>query len=149
MRWAPGESLGRWSAAVIADFRQGQVARAQMRPALLPAPLLTESMEGNRLGSDSASAHRVLAWPSQVPSPAQQMAQAMLDNPTAYADHFDWRNWHEEIGRRHCRMIEDNRRQVAEFARWPAPGSEDTELGVLMEPEVGHGETEVYSRVQA
>ena len=32
---------------------------------------------------------------------------------------------------------------------WPAPGSEDTELGVLMELEVGHGETEVYSRVQA
>src|SRR5215475_13263810 len=53
MRWAPGESLGRWSASVIADFRQGQVVRAQMRPALLPAPLLTESMEGNRLGSDS------------------------------------------------------------------------------------------------
>jgi hypothetical protein len=25
---------------------------------------------------------------------------------------------------------------------WPAPGSEDTELGVLMELEVGHGETE-------
>src|SRR5262249_31199508 len=35
------------------------------------------------------------------------------------------------------------------FTKWPAPGSEDTELGVLMEPEVGHGETEVYSRVQA
>ena len=32
---------------------------------------------------------------------------------------------------------------------WPAPGSEDTELGVLMEPEVDHGETEVYARVQA
>ena len=32
---------------------------------------------------------------------------------------------------------------------WPAPGSEDTELGVLMELEVGHGETEVYTRVQA
>jgi len=29
----------------------------------------------------------------------------------------------------------------------PAPGSEDT--GVLMEPEVGHGATEVYTRVQA
>jgi hypothetical protein len=28
---------------------------------------------------------------------------------------------------------------------WPAPGSEDTELGVLMEPEVGHGEAEVYT----
>jgi hypothetical protein len=34
-------------------------------------------------------------------------------------------------------------------ANWPAPGSEDTELGVLMELEVGHGETEVYARVQA
>jgi hypothetical protein len=34
-------------------------------------------------------------------------------------------------------------------AGWPAPGSEDTELGVLMELEVGHGETEVYARVQA
>jgi hypothetical protein len=32
---------------------------------------------------------------------------------------------------------------------WPAPGSEDTELGVLMELEVGHGETEVYPGVQA
>jgi len=32
---------------------------------------------------------------------------------------------------------------------WPAPGSEDTELGALMELEVGHGETEVYPRVQA
>jgi hypothetical protein len=34
-------------------------------------------------------------------------------------------------------------------AEWPAPGSEDTELGVLMELEVCHGETEVYPRVQA
>jgi hypothetical protein len=32
---------------------------------------------------------------------------------------------------------------------WPAPGSEDTELGVLMELEVGHGETDVYAGVQA
>ena len=32
---------------------------------------------------------------------------------------------------------------------WPAPGSEDTELGVFMEPEVDHGTTEVYARVQA
>jgi hypothetical protein len=32
---------------------------------------------------------------------------------------------------------------------WPAPGSEDTELGVSMEPEVDHGETEVHTRVQA
>ena len=32
---------------------------------------------------------------------------------------------------------------------WAAPGSEDTELGVLMEPEVGHGEAKIYTRVQA
>jgi Bacterial transglutaminase-like N-terminal region len=31
-----------------------------------------------------------------------------------------------------------------QFEDWPAPGSEDTELGVLMELEVRHGETEVY-----
>ena len=32
---------------------------------------------------------------------------------------------------------------------WPAPGFEDTKLGVFMEPEVCHGTTEVYARVQA
>ena len=32
---------------------------------------------------------------------------------------------------------------------WPAPGSEDTELGVFMRPEVSHGETKVYAGVQA
>jgi hypothetical protein len=36
-----------------------------------------------------------------------------------------------------------------EDGRWPAPGSADTELGVLMEREVGHGETDVYAGVQA
>jgi hypothetical protein len=30
---------------------------------------------------------------------------------------------------------------------WPAPGSEDTKLGVLMELEVRHGEAEVHARV--
>jgi hypothetical protein len=35
------------------------------------------------------------------------------------------------------------------FEKWPAPGSEDTELGVSMEPEVDHGEAEVHTRVQA
>ena len=38
---------------------------------------------------------------------------------------------------------------IVEISDWPAPGSEDTELGVLMEPEVDHGEAEVYTRVQA
>ena len=35
------------------------------------------------------------------------------------------------------------------MAIWPAPGSEDTELGVFMGPEVRHGAAEVYERVQA
>jgi len=35
------------------------------------------------------------------------------------------------------------------LADWPAPGSEDTELGVFMELEVSHGKTTVYTRVQA
>jgi Protein of unknown function DUF262 len=34
-------------------------------------------------------------------------------------------------------------------SEWPAPGSEDTKLGVLVEPEVRHGEAEVHARVQA
>ena len=38
-------------------------------------------------------------------------------------------------------------RKIAAY--WPAPGSEDTELGVLMELEVGHGETEVHAGIQA
>jgi hypothetical protein len=32
---------------------------------------------------------------------------------------------------------------------WPAAGSKDTWLGVLMEPEVDHGATEVHAGVQA
>ena len=32
---------------------------------------------------------------------------------------------------------------------WPAPGSEDTELGVFMGPEVSHGERKAYAGVQA
>jgi hypothetical protein len=39
--------------------------------------------------------------------------------------------------------------KLKDFVEWPAPGSADTELGVLMEPEVCHGATEVYTGVQA
>ena len=41
-----------------------------------------------------------------------------------------------------------NRDEIVK-ALWPAPGSEDTELGALMELEVGHGEASVYAGVQA
>jgi hypothetical protein len=30
---------------------------------------------------------------------------------------------------------------------WPAPGSEDTKLGVFMGPEVSHGATKIYAGV--
>jgi hypothetical protein len=32
---------------------------------------------------------------------------------------------------------------------WPAPGSEDTELGVILEPEVVYGTQTLCTRVQA
>ena len=42
-----------------------------------------------------------------------------------------------------------NCRPVGFLCEWAAPGSEDTELGVFMGPEVSHGETKVYAGVQA
>jgi hypothetical protein len=45
--------------------------------------------------------------------------------------------------------LNDARREMERLGYWPAPGFEDTEFGVLMEPEVDHGEAEVYARVQA
>ena len=62
----------------------------------------------------------------------------------------------ERIFKADTRLVPCNNNRALEnedrfdgFNIWPAPGSEDTELGVLMESEVGHGETEVYARVQA
>ena len=37
----------------------------------------------------------------------------------------------------------------ARRSRWPAPGSEDTELGVILEPEVVYGTQTLCTRVQA
>jgi hypothetical protein len=55
-----------------------------------------------------------------------------------------------KIAKRLCKILEGKGVKVFyDESDWPAPGSEDTEFGVLMEPEVGHGEAEVYSRVQA
>jgi hypothetical protein len=50
-----------------------------------------------------------------------------------------------------CRLLEMEGAISSDRSQdcWPAPGSEDTELGVLMEPEVDHGTSEVYTRVQA
>ena len=42
-------------------------------------------------------------------------------------------------------MEKESEKLFEEIRSCPAPGSEDTELGVLMEPEVGHGEATVYT----
>jgi hypothetical protein len=56
----------------------------------------------------------------------------------------------QEISSRARLFVKEiNSRFSRNAAEWPAPGSEDTELGVLMKLEVGHAETEVYPRVQA
>ena len=53
------------------------------------------------------------------------------------------------VKRQHVNKIKMSAERRQRLEEWPAPGSADTELGVLMEPEVSHGETEVYTRVQA
>ena len=53
----------------------------------------------------------------------------------------------QETQRLHEEHVQILKRELGE--KWPAPGSEDTELGVFMGPEVRHGEAEVHARVQA
>jgi hypothetical protein len=48
----------------------------------------------------------------------------------------------------HSMVVPNKLLSPPDEADWPVPGFEDTELGVLMEPEVGHGTTEVYAGVQ-
>jgi hypothetical protein len=55
-----------------------------------------------------------------------------------YGEKFNWVARQDLVSYRRDKMRD-----------WPAPGSEDTELGVFMEPEVSHGKTKVYTRVQA
>jgi hypothetical protein len=76
----------------------------------------------------------------------QGLLEAMPDDfgPMIYvrAEKFDekWNAMKQEKGTAYYKWDIDP---------WPAAGSADTELGVLMEPEVCHGATEVYTRVQA
>ena len=42
-----------------------------------------------------------------------------------------------------------NHTEIAPFSLWPAPGSEDTELGVILEPEVVYGTQTLCTRIQA
>jgi hypothetical protein len=46
-------------------------------------------------------------------------------------------------------VIGRDHREDTTVVGWPAPGSEDTKLGVLMEREVRHGASEIYAGIQA
>jgi hypothetical protein len=55
----------------------------------------------------------------------------------------------DERGERRHKYFEEygdrvDRHRARESEHWAAAGSKDTELGVKMEPEVGHGATEIY-----
>jgi hypothetical protein len=66
------------------------------------------------------------------PSGAALLLKNALDLPMKFELSFD------DVTR-HCIVV-----WRRPYWIWPAPGSEDTELGVLMELEVRHGEAEVY-----
>ena len=65
-----------------------------------------------------------------------------------YLQHFPTNDAEPEKCLRRAALEEARENRKFEIELWPAPGSEDTELGVLMEPEVRHGAAEVYTRVQ-
>ena len=73
---------------------------------------------------------------------ARPRAAASLEGLSASEARF-------EKAQKAFRKLRDNETTSVEDKIWPAPGSEDTELGVLMELEVGHGEASVYAGVQA
>src|SRR6267378_4533998 len=82
-----------------------------------------------------------------APSPAASLEH--IGGRRRGAARKDAAGCHCRAGRSDAKEIPSRCRHGFRHSLWPAPGSEDTELGVLMELEVGHGETEVYPRVQA
>lgn len=78
------------------------------------------------------------------------LGECILTREPSYQLKSDTVDWRMQIssgqscvrGLRHGRVTIDS-------AKWPAPGSEDTKLGVFMGPEVSHGEAKIYARVQA
>src|SRR5262249_46328335 len=98
-------------------------------------------------------------WDAGELKPRDSARLKLLLAPTTLVD-WNWRGDDEVdvtgYGRESAQTVERELRTVIVWislyilfgSLWPAPGSEDTELGVLMEPEVGHGETKVYPRVQ-
>ena len=100
--------------------------------------------DGSLLDQDTASSKQPWYFTARDGSPVLTIA-GLWDQ---------WKN--KETGERikSCTMIITEPNDfVAEvhdrMPVWPAPGFEDTEIGVFMEPEVDHGETKIYAGVQA
>jgi Cdc6-like AAA superfamily ATPase len=74
-----------------------------------------------------------LPWVGQAFTKARSLYFSLIQNQIVCIDDLERRSKNLEL----------------KDVLWPAPGSTDTELGVLMEPEVRHGATEIYTRVQA
>jgi len=76
-----------------------------------------------------------------------KLISLLVSFPVFQANHFFFKAAYR-FNQRRLRLLcsEDF---FLQFYNWPAPGSEDTELGVLMGLEVRHGEAEVHARVQA
>jgi hypothetical protein len=55
-----------------------------------------------------------LLWPPPQPTLAQQMARAMMENPRLFNPPGPGPEWWKTIEERNRRMLEDNRRQIAE-----------------------------------
>ena len=80
----------------------------------------------------------------------EDMSGPMFSHGSQNFAEASWRIALFWTGRKFEKLAELRHEPVTHHSsRWPAPGSEDTELGVFMGPEVRHGETKVYTRVQA
>jgi hypothetical protein len=53
-------------------------------------------------------------WPPRQLSPGEQMARAMMAGTYPMDNFTDHLNWYEKMEERHRRMLEDNRKQIAE-----------------------------------
>jgi hypothetical protein len=101
-----------------------------------------------------------------VPAKAESVAEAkemVVGGPITWLGKkflTDFGNWTEDDTEQFASLMnwrarlffhstERIHKRLRRFKKWPAPGSEDTELGVFMGPEVSHGETKVYAGVQA
>jgi hypothetical protein len=115
------------------------VARAQENAELLP---VRQRSQGGRVTIPEVS--------------REELLEAVEKFDRELRDSQEFAGWENKLNYRYAIDYEGRRYPVktiislaTNVPHWPAPGSADTELGVLMEPEVCHGETEVYTGVQA